>query len=100
MSKKNHKGPFYVNPADPRVFIYKFPGKKYLGVGLNFYWAKSVFLYGTTVAGNILLLILAVFFPAGAICTLLLWLILWQIYFFCSARKDLEKFPGSPYPRD
>ena len=97
---KNHKGLFYVNPADPRVFIYKFPGKKYLGVGLNFYWSKSIFLYASTVAGNLLLLILAVFFPVGAICTLLLWLILWQIYFFCNARKDLEKFPGSPYPRD
>ena len=97
---KNHKGLFYVNPADPRVFIYKFPGKKYLGVGLNFYWSKSIFLYASTVAGNLLLLILAVFFPVGAICTLLLWLILWQIYVFCNARKDLEKFPGSPYPRD
>lgn len=97
---KNHKGLFYVNPADPRVFIYKFPGRKYLGVGLNFYWSKSIFLYASTVAGNLLLLILAVFFPVGAICTLLLWLILWQIYFFCNARKDLEKFPGSPYPRD
>ncbi len=97
---KNHKGLFYVNPADPRVFIYKFPGRKYLGVGLNFYWSKSIFLYASTVAGNLLLLILAVFFPVGAICTLLLWLILWQIYFFYNARKDLEKFPGSPYPRD
>lgn len=97
---KNHRGLFYVNPADPRVFIYKFPGRKYLGVGLNFYWSKSIFLYASTVAGNLLLLILAVFFPVGAICTLLLWLTLWQIYFFCNARKDLEKFPGSPYPRD
>ena len=100
MSKKNHKGPFYVNPADPRVFIYKFKGAKYLGVGLNFHWSKSIFLYGTTVAGNLLLLALTVFFPVGGIITLLLWLTLWQIYYFSNARKDLEKYPGSPYPRD
>ena len=100
MSKKNHKGPFYVNPDDPRVFIYKFREAKYLGVGLNFFWSKSIFLYATTVAGNLLLLILSVFFPAGGITTLLCWLILWQIYYFRNARKDLEKHPGSPYPRD
>ena len=100
MSKKNHKGPFYVNPSDPRVFIYKFEGAKYLGIGLNFHWAKGIFLYCTTVAGNLLLLILSIFFPHGGIITLLLWLVLWQIYYFHNARKDLKKYPGSPYPRD
>ena len=100
MSKKLYLGFFYVNPADPRVFIYKFPGAKYLGVGLNFYWNKSIFLYGTTVVGNLLLIILTLFFPIGGIITLTGWMILWQIYYFRNARKDLEKYPGSPYPRD
>ena len=100
MSEKNYLGLFYVNPADPRVFIYKFPGAKYLGVGLNFHWSKSIFLYSTTQIGNLLLIILTLFFPAGGVITLVCWMLLWQIYYFRNARKDLEKYPGYPYPRD
>lgn len=90
----------YKNPDDPRTFVYLSAKHKWLSVVLNFAYVRSWICYFLTLAGCLVFLIGIRERPFLCAAGVVLWLIVWQIIYFCGAAHDLKKFPGSPSFRE
>ncbi len=88
----------YINKDDPRIFVYKHPTKKWLGVTLNFAHPRSLLILLTTL-GPWLILIPFIHLP-NAKWIILVFTVIWISgicrYYFRGAEKNLIRYPGSP----
>ncbi len=88
----------YVNGEDPRLFVYKHPKWKWLGVTLNFAHGKRcvlVILFSTVP----LLVILLLTHHHLRAALVIVWLVAFVWFCFRGAALDLERHPGNPAAR-
>ncbi|NLF94987.1 MAG: hypothetical protein GX564_13965 [Oligosphaeraceae bacterium] len=90
----------YINPDDPRVFVYKHDKYKWLGVTFNFargrsYVALMLILLPVLLWPLVLILDSQTLPTALPVITFLLLYFVWIcLYCFRGAAKDLARYPG------
>lgn len=90
----------YKNPDDPRTFLYLSEKYKWLSVVLNFAYVRSWIYYFLTLTGCLICILCVKEKPLHSVAGLVLWLVLWQIFYFWGAARDLKKYPGAASFRD
>ena len=89
---------FYVNREDPRLFVYKHPKWKWLGVTLNFAHVRRS-IRVLLLADAPLLVILLLAHHRWCAFLVILWLVTVVWFFFRAAATDLKRHPGDPSAR-
>jgi len=113
--ENNFWTPFYFNRDDPKIFVYKNPRHKWLGVTLNFAYGKAwiVLLLGIifplvfigapcawllwellTTPRNKSWMVTAYVFTHYALPIFFLWLVCLLVYFYGMAAKDAQNYPS------
>lgn len=92
----------YINPDDPRTFVYKHEKYKWLGVTFNFARGRSYAALGLVLLPMpiwLLLLLLNIPILGEPLPTAIIFLLLYFtwicIYCFSGAAKDLARYPGA-----
>ncbi len=95
----------YVNKDDPRLFIYKHPKWKWVGITLNFAHRASFVILLFTIFSVIVPLLPPLLARGKAeahivsIVLLFVWLVALTLYYYKRAASDLKKYPGDPSAR-
>ena len=88
----------YINREDPRLFVYKHPKWKWLGVTLNFARVQSSVLVILLSTVPLLVILLLTHHHLRAVLVIF-WLVAVVWFCFRGAARDLKRYPGDPSVR-